>query len=159
MQHSPALAPGKGSQASPQPNAPQTRAQETQQGFQVIAFIHSQNILYPDPAPSSSPEKNSTKGTLLPCRVFEQEFEQHLEPNEFPLPVAQGSGAQKQLFPPGGAHGSGRSQDLAMQSSRFQKERAGEEQSCTAAPKASGTGSSQLHTRLRPEKGIKNSPA
>lgn len=69
----------------------------------MIAFIHSQNILYPDPAPSPSPEKNSTKGTLLPCRVFEQEFEQHLEPNEFPLPVAQGSGAQKRLFPPWGS--------------------------------------------------------
>lgn len=127
MQHSPALAPGEGTQASPRPNAPQTRAQETEQGFQVIAFIHSQNILYPDPAPTSSPEKNSTKGTLLPCRVFERELEQHLEPNEFPLPVAQGSGAQKRLFPPGGAHGSGRSQDLATQSSRFQKERAGEQ--------------------------------
>lgn len=56
---------------------------------------------------------------VLPCGAPEWELEQHLEPNQFNLPPLQVSRAFKRLITFGGAHSSGRSQDLVLQSSDF----------------------------------------
>lgn len=57
--------------------------------------------------------------TVLPRGAPEWELEQHLQPNQFNLPPLQVSRAQKWLIPSGGAHSSGGSQDLVLQSSDF----------------------------------------